>query len=93
MEKAVSYHRLVKRQTITLFPSYVTTNLFLAVKACYGPLKLGQVVVHTANVVPLTLNSEACRGARRPASSGMASSGMAGSVGVCGLLTDGQIYP
>jgi hypothetical protein len=51
-----------KRQTI-LFPSYVTINLFLAVKACYRPLKLGQVVVHTTNIAPLTLNSKAYRGA------------------------------
>ena len=41
----------------------MTTNLFLAVEACYGPLTLGQVVVHTTDVVPLTLNSKACRGA------------------------------
>jgi hypothetical protein len=66
----------------------VTTNPFLAVEACCGPPKLGQVVVHTADVVPLTSNSEAYRGARRPVSFGMA-----GSVGVCGLLTDGQTYP
>jgi len=77
-----------ERQTIILFLGCVTTNLFLAVEACYGPPKLGQVVVHTADVVSLTSNSEACRGTRRPVSFGMA-----GSVGVCGLLTDGQTYP
>jgi hypothetical protein len=77
-----------ERQTIILFLGCVTTNLFLAVEACYGPPKLGQVMVHTADVVSLTSNSEACRGTRRPVSFGMA-----GSVGVCGLLTDGQTYP
>ena len=78
----------VERQTIILFLSCVTTNLFLAVEACYGPPKLGQVVVHTADVGSLTSNSEAYRGVRR-----LVSFGLAGSVGVCGLLTDGQTYP
>jgi hypothetical protein len=77
-----------KRQTITLFLGCVTTNPFLAVEACYGPPTLGQVVVHTADVAPPTSNSEAYRSVRRPVSRGMA-----GSVGACGLLTDGQTYP
>jgi len=87
-KKACSEAQTAERHTIILFLSCVTTNPFLAVEVCYGPPKLGQVVVHTADVVPLTSNSEAYRGARRPVSFGMA-----GSVGVCGLLTDGQTYP
>ena len=87
-KKACSEAQTAERHTIILFLSCVTTNPFLAVEVCYGPPKLGQVAVHTADVVPLTSNSEAYRGARRPVSFGMA-----GSVGVCGLLTDGQTYP
>jgi len=67
-KKACLEVQTAEKHTIILFLSCVTTNPFLAVEACYGPPKLGQVVVHTADVVPLTSNSEACRGARRPVS-------------------------